>query len=328
MTAAGPLLEIENVTRVFSHGDREVRAVESVDLSVGVGETVGLIGESGSGKSTLGRMALGLLRCDTGSVSFEGSDLAQLGHNEMQRLRANITVVFQEPFESLNPRMRIGDIVAEPLRIHNRGLTREQRRARVVETLEMVALPAGLITRFPRQLSGGQQQRVSIARAIITRPRLLVLDEPTSALDLSVQAQILALLQRLQQELDLAYLFISHDMDCIAYLSHRIAVMYLGRIVELGSADDVMTRPAHPYTIALLASRLPLDPRTRLPPLKLVGGLSPADADGSGCPYFARCAFRSDPRCATSLPALHEVGAGHWAATYYRSADGRQPVAI
>ena len=300
------LLQLEGATRIFRTGGRQVTAVNQVDLAIEQGETLGLIGESGSGKSTLGRVALGLQPCDAGRVRFDGTDLTALRRRELQRLRADMTIVFQEPQESLNPRMKVGQIVGEPLLIHEPNLSKEQRLARVSETLDMVALPLAFRERHPRQLSGGQQQRVSIARAVVTRPRLVVLDEPTSALDLSVQAQILQLLRTLQSELQLSYLFISHDVECIGHLSHRVAVMYLGRIVELGPAEIVMTRPAHPYTIGLLSSSLPLDPRGTLPPLQLIGDVAQS-FEVQGCSYFPRCPFKVDDRCDKVPPPLREV---------------------
>jgi ABC-type microcin C transport system duplicated ATPase subunit YejF len=244
---------------VFNRTSTQIRAVDDVSLQIQPGECLGVIGESGSGKSTLGRLVLGLQPCDSGGVWFAGTDLASLSHNQRQKLRSQMTVVFQEPQESLNPRMKVGAIIEEPLVIHAQELSRGERRERALATLRQVALDPSLYDRFPRRLSGGQQQRVSIARAIITRPRFVVLDEPTSALDLSVQAQILDLLQRLRQQMQLAYLFISHDLDCVSFIADRVAVMYRGQIVETGPTEDVLHRPQHPYSQTLLGSALKLD---------------------------------------------------------------------
>lgn len=299
------LLEIEGVTKHFHArgGKGIVRAVNDVSLKIDAGETVALIGESGSGKSTLGRLVLRLLEPDSGAVRFEGIDLTQLSVKEMREVRAKLQVVFQEPFESLNPRMSIGDIVGEPLIIHEKGLKADARDQRVRETLERVGLPVDSATRLPGQLSGGQQQRVGIARAIITNPKLIVLDEPTSSLDLSVRAQILTLLADLQRELGLAYLFISHDISTVEYVSQRIAVMYLGEILEAGPVSDVIRDPRHPYTRALLSSRLSTDPKESLPRLRLIGDIgSPTDVRGIGCVLAPRCPMVIDACRAQDIP--------------------------
>jgi oligopeptide/dipeptide ABC transporter ATP-binding protein len=287
-----PLLEIDSVTKHFHArgGKGIVRAVDNVSLTIDEGETVALIGESGSGKSTLGRLVLRLLEPDAGAVRFEGVDLTKLDVKHMREVRSKLQVVFQEPFESLNPRMSVGDIVSEPLIIHEKNLSSKEREHRVHETLERVGLAQESISRLPGQLSGGQQQRVGIARAIITNPRLIVLDEPTSSLDLSVRAQILSLLADLQRELGLAYLFISHDISTVEYVSQRIAVMYLGEIMEAGPVAEVIKNPRHPYTRALLSSRLSTNPKESLPRLRLIGDIgSPSDPRGEGCVLAPRC---------------------------------------
>lgn len=286
------LLELEGLSKQFRArgGKGIVRAVNNVTLSIDAGETVALIGESGSGKSTLGRLVLRLLEPDQGAVRFEGVDLTKLNVKEMREVRAHLQVVFQEPYESLNPRMSVGDIVSEPLLIHDRAMKPTERERRMHETLERVGLRPDSATRLPGQLSGGQQQRVGIARAIITNPGLIVLDEPTSSLDLSVRAQILTLLADLQRELGLAYLFISHDISTVEYVSQRIAVMYLGEILEAGPVTDVIKDPRHPYTRALLSSRLSTDPHESLPRLRLIGDIgSPTDVKEIGCVLAPRC---------------------------------------
>jgi oligopeptide/dipeptide ABC transporter ATP-binding protein len=287
-----PLLEIDGVTKHFHArgGKGIVRAVNNVSLTIDEGETVALIGESGSGKSTLGRLVLRLLEPDEGAVRFQGVDLTQLDVKDMREVRSKLQVVFQEPFESLNPRMSVGDIVTEPLIIHEKNLSSIQREHKVRETLDRVGLAQESITRLPGQLSGGQQQRVGIARAIITNPRLIVLDEPTSSLDLSVRAQILSLLADLQRELGLAYLFISHDISTVEYVSQRIAVMYLGEIMEAGPVSDVIKDPRHRYTRALLSSRLSTNPKESLPRIRLFGDIgSPSAPRGEGCVLAPRC---------------------------------------
>jgi oligopeptide/dipeptide ABC transporter ATP-binding protein len=304
------LLELVGVSKEFEIGKaRRVYAVNNVDLHVDRGRTVAVIGESGSGKSTLGRIALRLLEPTSGSVLFEGRDLGTLDRAELRRLRSRMQVVFQEPFESLNPRMSIGDIVAEPLLVHS-TLTKSARKAKVLEVLEHVGLGGDeLARRYPGELSGGQQQRVGIARAIVTEPSLLVLDEPTSSLDVSIRAQILALLQRLQGELDLAYLFISHDIQTVRYLSNAIIVMYQGTVVESGPSETVFASPRHPYSQALLASALTPDPADQVPSLQLQGDPPTPTTRPQGCVFRGRCPVRI-AECDGDVPLI-SVGGQH-----------------
>lgn len=260
------LLEVENACKTFAsrqRGGDPVQALRGVSLQVEAGETLAIIGESGSGKSTLGRAVLRLLELDGGSVRMDGVDLAGLSPSELRVKRAEMQIVFQEPYESLNPRMSIGSIVAEPLQIHRKGLGAAQIRKLVIEVLERVGLPAKVATRLPGELSGGQQQRVGVARAVVSEPKFVVLDEPTSSLDLSIRAQILELLAQLQADLGLAYLFVSHDMHTVEKVSDRIAVMYLGEIVETAPTVDLFRSPQHPYTQTLLSARLSADPREK-----------------------------------------------------------------
>lgn len=263
-----PLLEVRNLTKVFSHADSpfgagskgQVRAVDDVSLEIHAGETLGLIGESGSGKSTLGRLILRLIEPTSGSIRFEGQDLVSLkAGGEMRRLRRDLQIIFQDPFASLDPRFRVEEIITEPLLVHRDSggrdsarLTKENIRARVTELLRAVGLDESARTRYPHEFSGGQRQRIGIARALALRPRFIVCDEPVSALDVSVGAQIVNLLTQLQRDFQLTYLFISHSMPVVRYLSARIAVMHRGKIVEVGDTEQITNRPGHPYTRSLL----------------------------------------------------------------------------
>jgi ABC-type oligopeptide transport system ATPase subunit len=257
-----PLVEIHNLTKIYpqgesvlggkSRGKNEVRAVDDVSLDIHAGETLGLVGESGSGKSTLGRLILRLIEPTSGMIRFEDRDLLAVSPNEMRRLRRDMQVIFQDPFASLDPRFRVEDIIAEPLLIHGNRHAEGGIRARVVELLRAVGLDESILQRFPHEFSGGQRQRIGIARALALRPKFIVADEPVSALDVSVGAQIVNLLAQLQRDFGLTYLFISHSMPVVRYLSTRIAVMYRGKIVEVGPAELITERPQHPYTRSLL----------------------------------------------------------------------------
>ncbi len=260
-----PLLEIRNLTKIFPHGESafgskaggEVRAVNDVSLEIHSGETLGLIGESGSGKSTLGRLILRLIEPTSGSIVFEGRNLLAASHGEMRHLRRDLQIIFQDPFASLDPRFRVEDIIAEPLRIHRNGKNYEERSSipsRVLELLRAVGLEESALRRYPHEFSGGQRQRIGIARALALRPKFIVCDEPVSALDVSVGAQIVNLLAQLQRDFRLTYLFISHSMPVVRYLATRIAVMYKGKIVEIGDSEAITSRPKHEYTRSLLAA--------------------------------------------------------------------------
>lgn len=259
-----PLIEVRNLTKIFPHGNSpfggklrgEVRAVDDVSVEIFAGETLGLVGESGSGKSTLGRLILRLIEPTSGTVSFEGHDLLAAERGEMRRLRRDMQIIFQDPFASLDPRYRVEDIVVEPLLIHDqkdgRGGASGDLRSRVVELLRAVGLDESALRRYPHEFSGGQRQRIGIARALALRPKFIVCDEPVSALDVSVGAQIVNLLAQLQRDFGLTYLFISHSMPVVRYLSTRIAVMYRGKIVEVGDAEQITVRPQHAYTRSLI----------------------------------------------------------------------------
>ncbi|MER5457584.1 oligopeptide/dipeptide ABC transporter ATP-binding protein [Micromonospora sp. NPDC002389] len=316
------LLELTNVSKEFHVGGAtRVYALDDVSLSVDAGETVAVIGESGSGKSTLGRLALRLIEPTRGSVRFDGTDVLALPAAEMRKLRAKLQIIFQEPFESLNPRMRVADIIGEPLAIHRPAMSTAQRRARVAQMIEQVGLAPDMARRYPGELSGGQQQRVGIARAVVTEPSLVVLDEPTSSLDLSVRAQILRLLADLQAELGMGYLFISHDIHTVRYVSDRIAVMYRGRVVETGPSELVFADPQHPYTRALLAAALPVDPDQELAPARLVGDpLSPTQLV-PGCVLHGRCPVGED-RCVQTEVRLTPIGADREVACIKPGAPG------
>jgi oligopeptide transport system ATP-binding protein len=254
-----PLVEIRNLTKVFPLGESifgggargEVRAVDDVSLDIQAGETMGLVGESGSGKSTLGRLVLRLIEPTSGSLVFEGRNLLAANHNEMRRLRRHMQIIFQDPFGSLDPRMQVEDVISEPLIIHER-MSASARRRRVAELLRAVGLDQSAMRRFPHEFSGGQRQRIGIARALALHPKFVVADEPVSALDVSVGAQIVNLMAQLQREFGLTYLFISHSMPVVRYLATRIAVMYRGKIVEVGSTEQITERPGHAYTRSLL----------------------------------------------------------------------------
>ncbi len=310
------LVALSEVHKTFRRGRSRVHAVNGVDLHIEPGETLALIGESGSGKSTVGRLALGLLQPDEGQVIVDGMHLEQLDRKALQAARRNMTIVFQEPFQSLDPLMGVGRIIEEPLVIHEPSLTPTERRERVEDTMRRVILDPGLYERRPRELSGGQQQRVGVARAIVTGPKFVVLDEPTSSLDLSVQAGILELLANLQRDLGLAYLFISHDIGTVDFFSDRVAVMYLGQVVETGPKAAVLDTPRHPYTEALLSAALSADPDERPPHISLSGDIPSPTELPEGCFFYSRCSYRSDPRCAGENPPLHEVTPGHWVATF------------
>lgn len=314
MTAESPLLQVDGVSTHFPIRSgllrREVgliRAVTDVSLTVSEGETLGIVGESGSGKTTLGRTIAQLERPTAGEILLRGRPISQVGGKVGKALRRDIQFVFQDPFASLNPRMTIGQIIEEPLDIFEVD-DRPGRRRRARDLLELVGLPRAMADRYPSQLSGGQRQRIGIARALTLEPRILVLDEPVSALDVSVQAQVINLLVRLQDELGLSYLFIAHDLAVVKHISHRIAVMYLGRIVEVGETDQLLEHPQHPYTAALLAAVPRSDPRAAPTERIRLSGEPPSPAAlGVGCSFAARC-WKATAVCAEETPVLENDG--------------------
>jgi oligopeptide/dipeptide ABC transporter ATP-binding protein len=293
-----------------------VFAVDGVSFTIGRGETLGLVGESGCGKSTVGRTVLRLIEPTAGSIRIAGSDITSLRKSEMRPYRRQMQIIFQDPFSSLDPRMSAGDIVAEPLRVH--GVARgSQVRDRVAALFERVGLRRAQMDNYPHQFSGGQRQRIGIARALALQPKLIVGDEPVSALDVSIQAQVLNLMMDLQKELGLAYLFISHNLAVVEHISHRIAVMYLGRIVEYTDKRALFTRPLHPYTEQLLLAVPVPDPRAKRPKRVLQGDVPSPINPPSGCHFHTRCPYAVD-HCRAETPALREVKPGQWVACHLR----------
>jgi peptide/nickel transport system ATP-binding protein/oligopeptide transport system ATP-binding protein len=328
MTDAHALLEISDLQKyypvrsgILRRKVGTVHAVDGVSFALGVGETLGLVGESGCGKSTVARSILRLIEPTGGSIRLNGLDITHLGKTDLRPHRRSMQIVFQDPFASLNPRMTAGDIVGEPLIVH-RLATGHAKRARVAELFDQVGLRPDQMQNYPHQFSGGQRQRICIARALSLGPSLIVCDEPVSALDVSIQAQVINLLIDLQRQHDFSYLFIAHDLAVVAHISHRVAVMYLGRIVEIAEKRELFANPRHPYTQALLASVPVANPRTkRLTPL--IDGDVPSPINPpSGCAFHTRCRYAME-RCRVETPVLADVGAQHQVACWLNQGTGR-----
>jgi oligopeptide transport system ATP-binding protein len=314
------LLEVRNLRKyypvtkgfIFQRQVGAVKAVDGLSFFIRRGETLGLVGESGSGKTTTGRVILRLQEPTTGEALFEGRDLFTLRKEELRRMRRNMQIIFQDPYSSLNPRMTVGDIIGEPLEIHNLARGRDKVR-RVQELLEVVGLSPYHANRYPHEFSGGQRQRIGIARALAVNPKLIIADEPVSALDVSIQAQVLNLLEELQKEFGLTYLFIAHDLSVVKHISDRIAVMYLGRIVELAKTDELFSNPQHPYTEALLSAVPIPDPEMRRERIILPGDVPSPVNPPPGCPFHTRCLY-AQPSCRVDVPPFEDIGGGHYVA--------------
>jgi oligopeptide/dipeptide ABC transporter ATP-binding protein len=319
---AESLLEARDLTKyfpaqaglVFGRVQHWIRAVDGVTFSITAGETLGLVGESGCGKTTTAKLILAQESATSGVIRFRDRDITALPKRDLLDYRKSVQVVFQDPYSSLSPRMRVGDILAEPLEIHT-SLSRAGIRARVGDVLELVGLPADSVRLFPHEFSGGQRQRIAIARALATEAQLIVLDEPVSALDVSIRAHIITLLEELQRTLGVSYLFIGHDLAAVAHISHRIAVMYLGKIVELADSLDLCAQPLHPYTQALFAASLPSHPDEEKDEIVLAGEVPTALNPPSGCHFHPRCPMVM-PQCSEEEPPLTEVAPNHWVACY------------
>lgn len=312
------LLRAENIVKrfpihggLFSKEIAAVKAVQNVSFDIKKGETLGLVGESGCGKSTLGRSLIRLIEPTSGKIFFKDKDITNISGNELRELRKKMQIIFQDPYASLNPRMTIGSILEEPLIIHNLFDSPKDRSDRIIELINLVGLRPEHLSRYPHEFSGGQRQRVGIARALAVNPELIICDEPVSALDVSIQAQVINLLMELQQKLGLTYVFIAHDLKVVEHVSHRVAVMYLGQIVEMADADELYRNPQHPYTKALLSAIPVPDPKPRAERIILTGDVPSPINPPPGCHFNPRCPVAGDS-CRTDAPQLKEVSTQHF----------------
>jgi len=305
-----PLIEVRHLKKYFGSTTRPVRAVDDVSFAIQPGETLGLVGESGSGKSTIGRTVLRLIERTEGQVLYRGDDLAGLSDERMRKMRSKLQIIFQDPYASLNPKMRISAILDEALATHGLHPGRAARAKRIAELLETVGLRAEHASRFPHEFSGGQRQRIGVARALAVEPEFIVADEPLSALDVSIQSQVINLLADLRERLSLTMLFISHDLDVVEYLCDRVVVLYLGKVMEVASTTELFARPLHPYTQALLAASPKPDPLIATAHVPLKGDIPSPIAPPSGCVFRTRCPHAIEA-CAQAVPTLDEVAAGH-----------------
>ena len=324
--AAEPLLKVRDLVKhfpvrggVLKRQIGKVHAVDGVSFELAAGQTLGVVGESGCGKSTMGRCILRLIEPTSGQVWFDGQEVTALEAEELRAMARQMQIIFQDPYASLNPRMTVAAIIGEALTIHKLAPTRQAWQDRIVELLETVGLSADHMRRYPHEFSGGQRQRIGIARALAVNPRLIVCDEAVSALDVSIQAQVINLLEDLQAKLGLTYIFIAHDLSVVEHISDRVAVMYLGRIVELASARELYTTPRHPYTEALLSAVPIPDPTVRRKRIMLQGDVPSPINPPAGCHFHTRCPKAQHPRCSTERPALKQAADGHWVACHFHN---------